>query len=72
MDHRRGDKKAVVAMAYNILVIAYHVLRNQSYYRELGADYFDRLNVTHLKWYHLRRLANLGFKFTVEPLKQAA
>jgi len=69
---RRGKKKAVVAVAHSILVIAYHVLRNQTSYRELGADYFDRLNLTHLKRYHLRRLENLGFKVTVEPLKQAA
>jgi transposase len=69
---RRGKKKAVVAVAHSILVIAYHVLRNQSSYHELGADYFDKLNVTHLKRYHLRRLHNLGFKVTIEPLKQAA
>jgi transposase len=69
---RRGKKKAVVAVAHSILVIAYHVLRNQSPYRELGADYFDKLNVIHLKRYHLRRLENLGFKVNIEPLRQAA
>src|SRR5262245_41626738 len=34
---RRGDKKAIVAVAHSILVIAYHVLRDGASYRELGA-----------------------------------
>ena len=38
----RGHKKAVVAVAHSILVIAYHLLSRQTTYRELGADYFDR------------------------------
>jgi transposase len=35
---RRGDKKAVVAIAHSVLVIAYHVLREGHSYRELGSD----------------------------------
>ena len=31
---RRGDKKAIVAVAHRILVIAYHVLRDGQSYRE--------------------------------------
>lgn len=34
---RRGDKKAIVAVAHSILVIAYHVLRDGQSYREVGA-----------------------------------
>jgi transposase len=33
---RRGDKKAIVAVAHSLLVIAYHVLRDGVSYRELG------------------------------------
>jgi transposase len=67
---RRGDKKAIVAVAHSILVIAYHVLRDGVSYRELGGDYFDRLNIDRLTRYHTKRLAALGY--TVTLAKHAA
>jgi transposase len=62
---RRGDKKAVVAVAHTILVIAYHVLRDGVSYRELGGDYFDHLNAQRLTRYHTQRLAALGYVVTL-------
>src|SRR5438094_753868 len=67
---RRGDKKAIVAVAHSILVIAYHVLRDGQPYRELGGDYFERLNADRLTRYHTKRLAALGY--TVTLTKDAA
>ena len=58
---RRGDKKAIVAVAHSLLVITYHVLRDGVSYRELGGDYFDRLNTDRLTRYHTKRLAALGY-----------
>jgi len=69
---RRGKKKAVVAVAHSILVIAYHLLKNQSSYRDLGYDYFDRLNKARIQRHHIRRLQELGFKVTLEPMEEAA
>ncbi len=69
---RKGHKKAIVAVAHAIVVIMYHVLKHRVPYRELGADYFDKLNVTAIKRHHIRRLEGLGFKVTVEPLEAAA
>jgi transposase len=57
---RRGPKRAAIAVAHSILVIAYHVLRNGVVFQELGADYFDRLNSHKARRYHLRRLEELG------------
>lgn len=62
---RRGDKKAIVAVAHRILVIAYHVLRDGQPYRELGGDYFERLNADRLTRYHTKRLAALGYAVTL-------
>src|SRR5262249_40420499 len=62
---RRGDKKAIVAVAHSILVIAYHVLRDSQSYRELGGDYFDRLSTDRLTRYHTKRLAALGYAVTL-------
>jgi hypothetical protein len=42
---RMGNKKALVAVGYSILVIAYHVLKTKASSRDLGGDYFDRRNV---------------------------
>ena len=62
---RRGDKKAIVAVAHSILIIAYHVLRDGQSYRELGGDYFDRLSIDRLTRYHTKRLAALGYAVTL-------
>ena len=44
--HRRfgktGGGKAAVAVAHTLIVIVWHVLHDQSEYRELGHDYFTR------------------------------
>jgi transposase len=67
---RRGPKRAAIAVAHSILVIGYHVLRDGVAFQDLGSDYFDRMNTTKLKRYHLRRLAELGCEVT--PVTPAA
>ena len=39
---RRGKKRAIVAVAHKLLRIAYHVIKNNAPYHELGADFFDK------------------------------
>jgi transposase len=39
---RHGHNKAIVAVAHSILIAAYHVLRDDVAYKELGGDYFQR------------------------------
>jgi transposase len=60
LSKRRGPKRAAIAVAHTILVIAYHVLRDGVAFQELGSDYYDRLTAGRQKAYHLRRLADLG------------
>lgn len=40
--HRRGHKKAIAAVAHSILIAAYHILRDDVSYHDLGGDYFTR------------------------------
>ena len=47
-------------MGHSILVAAWHVLRNGVAYRDLGPDYFDRLNRERLIRHYTQRLAELG------------
>ena len=64
---RRGKHKAVVAVAHSVLVIIYHMLRDQRPYADLGPDYFDQLDAARLQRHHVRRLEQLGFTVTLEP-----
>lgn len=64
---RRGKKKAAVAVAHSILVIAYHLLADdQATYTDLGPDFFDRRNQDTLERQLIRRLEALGNKVTIE------
>lgn len=65
---RRGSKRAAVAVAHSILVIAYHLLRDGTRYLERGADYFDHHDRAHLERSLVRRLEQLGNKVNLEPL----
>jgi transposase len=69
---RMGKKKAGVAVGRSILVIVYHALSKRPSYQELGAAYFDRLDVA-TQWQRLiRRLEALGLRVTVEEVEPAA
>ena len=69
---RLGRKKALVAVAHSLLVIIYHVLKNEQSYTELGGDYFDRQHTEQQREYFIHRLQMLGLKVSVEELNQAA
>lgn len=63
---RRGKKRALVAVAHSILVIAYHILKEATTYSDLGGDFFDRLEPERLKRYYVKRLERLGHTVTLE------
>ena len=69
---RRGKRKALMAVAHSLLVIAYHVLRQQQPYREDGADYFEQRAGARLGRYPVRRLEQLGYVVTLASLAPAA
>jgi transposase len=64
---RRGKKRAAIAVAHTILVIAYHLLARGSVYTELGGDYFDQRNQQQVQRQLVQRLERLGFIVTLEP-----
>jgi transposase len=63
----RGHKKAVVAVAHQMLEIAYYLMHDDVTYQELGADYFDRRHAERAVRRHVRQLETLGFRVTIEP-----
>jgi hypothetical protein len=54
----RAGANSRQALLYAVLIR--RLARNGVAFNDLGPDYFDRMNTTKLKRYHLRRLAELG------------
>jgi transposase len=68
---RRGKKRAIMAVAHSIVVSAFHMLSRHEPYRELGANYFDECQRTHLVDRLTRRIERLGYHVSLEPLTGA-
>ncbi len=66
---RLGVKKAIVAVAHQILTIVFHILRDQSSYRELGGDFFDQQHPVRTQNRLIRRLERLGLQVVITPHK---
>lgn len=63
---RRGKKRACLAVGHTILTMAYHIIKEQCVYRELGANFFDRLNEDRVVKRLTLRIMKLGYYVTVE------
>jgi len=63
---RKGRKKAIVAVAHSILIIAYHLIKNGQTYQDLGGDYFDRRNSAKTAKRMVHRLEQLGYKVSLD------
>jgi transposase len=68
---RRGAKRAIVAVAHRILTAAYYMLIRREPFRELGATYLDERNKARVVKGATRRLEQLGYRVTLEPVAVA-
>jgi len=64
---RRGKKRAIMAVAHSILVIAYHLIQRQEPYRELGGNYFDQRRPAATTKRLVERLEQLGYQVSLQP-----
>lgn len=64
---RIGPQKAAMAVAHSILVIAYHLLRDGTTYRDLGANYFEQRNPEQAARRLAQRIEQLGFSVSFHP-----
>ena len=62
---RRGKKRAIMAVAHSILVIAYHLIQRQQPYRELGGNYFDQRRPETTAKRLVKRLERLGYQVSL-------
>jgi len=69
--HRRGMKKAAVAVAHRLLKIAFAIMRDGTEYRERGGDHFDRRNPEKTARKLVSRLERIGMLVEVtRPLQK--
>jgi transposase len=64
---RRGPMKAIVAVAASMLTAAYHMLRDDQDYHDLGAEHVRRGDHARLVAGLTRRLHHLGYQVTLRP-----
>lgn len=64
---RIGKQRAALAVAHRILRIAYHLLKEQTTYRELGVDYQDHRSRARTERRLTRALERLGYNVILQP-----
>jgi transposase len=67
---RRGAKRAAIAVAHSILVIAYHLLCSRTPYQEKGEHFFEELERQGAEKRLVRQLSRLGYRVELQPLAQ--
>lgn len=68
--HRLGKQRAIVAVSHSLIVIIYHLLREQRDYHDLGPHFFEQLDETRLRTAAVRRLEALGYAVTLQARKE--
>ena len=69
---RIGKQKAIMAVAHSIIVIIYHMLRDNQPYSDLGATYFETLDKERVVKGAVRRLEVLGYTVTLQPQEEVS
>jgi transposase len=68
---RRGAKRAAVAVAHSILVMIYHLLRNQTTYEEKGETFLEEQERQGAEKRLVRQLSRLGYHVELQPIALA-
>jgi transposase len=61
-----GRKKAALAVAHRMLIIAWHIIRDGTVYEELGGNHYDQLHPDRSARRLIKRLEQIGFQVTVK------
>lgn len=69
---RRGDRKAIIAIAHDILTAAWHMLSTGEIYREQGPQVISERDAENARRRAIRQLERLGHTVTLGPLPEAA
>ena len=69
---RSGAKKAICAVVASILTAVYHMLRDGTFYQDLGATHFQHRSPEQQAAHLLRQIAKLGFECRLIPSGEEA
>lgn len=58
---RRGKKRAAIAVGHSQLAAAYHLIKDEQTYQDLGADHFEKLRTGRMVAHLVRKLERLGY-----------
>jgi transposase len=72
LQSRRGPQKAICAVAASILTAIYHILKDGTPHRDLGADHFNRRSTEGQAKRLVAQLTKLGFHVQLQPKVEAA
>lgn len=64
---RRGQKKAIVAVAHSILRIVWHLLTHDCEYVDLGSRYLQERDRDHIQRRLIKQLQDFGYTVKLEP-----
>jgi len=68
---RKGEKRAIVAVAHEILTIIYYMLTRGRRYQDLGVSYTEERNRKAIERQALGQLRHLGYEVSLSPTLQA-
>ena len=63
-----APKRAVMAVAHSMFIIAYTMLKTGHNYQEVGGSYLDQINRDQLQQYSQKRLERIGFTVNLAPV----
>lgn len=69
---RRGKKRAAMAVAHSILLIAYHLIQRGTSFVDLESNYFDQRKADAIRQQLVKRLQRLGFQVTLDAISPPA
>ena len=67
----RGGKRAIVAVAHSMLVAIYHILKDGTPFRDLGAGYYNQFNRDRKINSYLKKLRELGWEASATAVQPA-
>jgi len=67
----KGTKKATMALCHSILVAAWHMLKNEVIYQDLGPDHSSKKNTSRIRRNLVKRLENMGYIVNLEEKEVA-
>jgi transposase len=68
---RRGRRRAQVAVMHKIAIAIWHILRNKTTYRDLGADHFTRRDPERAIRRMTKEANRLGLTVRFDPIPTA-